>query len=247
MSEAENTNVVRFKSFAEKVWTTFQLIDISPYIETKRIGKELEYLSWANAWRCVMGCFPESTFYFEELSKFDNGTCEQWVVVTIKEGEAETSRRWWLPVLDHRNQPVIDPNAMQINNTRMRVLVKCLAMMGLGTELYAGEDVPDPENDKDAVSGVKGGETLPPAMLFEGRGHIETINDALPVESIVTDSAGRIKDLHKDMIDFEAIDQLLTEFHGKQELQLWVYDNIHKLQNRTLRNYEKKKLKEAQE
>ena len=154
MSEAENIETPNFRSFSGRVWNTFQLIDITPYIETKKIGKTLEYLSWANAWRCVMNVFPESTFEFDELTTFDNGTCEQWVTVTIIDGDNKTSRRWWLPVLDHKNQPVQNPNSMQINNTRMRVLVKCLAMMGLGTELYAGEDVPDAAFDKDVVSGA---------------------------------------------------------------------------------------------
>ena len=35
----------------------------------------------------------------------------------------------------------------------MRVLVKCLAMLGLGTDLYAGEDVPDQSNDQKVVKG----------------------------------------------------------------------------------------------
>ena len=157
MSEAEDVTPmepVKFNSFAERVWHTFQLIDVGAEIESKSIGRaNLEYLPWANAWRFVMNAFPESTFEFDDLARFDNGTAEQWVTVTIRDGKQETSRRWWLPVLNHQNQPVSDPNAMQINNTRMRVLVKCLAMMGLGTELYAGEDVPDKENDKGVVSG----------------------------------------------------------------------------------------------
>lgn len=139
-----------FASFAEKVWTTFQLIDITEHVQQK--GK-LDYLSWANAWRYVMQTFPESTFEFDEPKMFDNMTGEQWVTVTIREGDHKLTRRWWLPYLNYKNAPVENPNAMQINNTRMRVLVKCLAMLGLGTELYAGEDVPDAQNDQKTVRG----------------------------------------------------------------------------------------------
>ena len=39
---------------------------------------------------------------------------------------------------------------------------------------------------------------------------------------------------------------MLPQFAGKQDIQLWVYENIHTLQNRALRNYEKKKQRDAQ-
>lgn len=150
MSEAEDVNVVPIQSFAERVWATFQAVNIEGYIEQK--GK-LDYLSWANAWRFVMQTFPESSFEFDEPNMFENMTGEQWVTVTIKQGGESHAMRWWLPYLNYKNQPVENPNSMQINNTRMRVLVKCLAMLGLGTELYAGEDVPDKDNDQKVVRG----------------------------------------------------------------------------------------------
>ena len=77
--------------------------------------------------------------------------------------------------------------------------------------------------------------------MYEARGHIESIKDALPVDAIVTDSAGRIVDLQKERIDFDAIDTVLAELEGRSEMKLWIFDNLHKLQNRTLRNYEKKR------
>jgi len=248
MSEAENLDVEdeapANQSFAEEVWRTLSLIDVAPYVESKRIGgKDLEYLSWANAWVRVMECFPESHFKFEEPKFYKNGTGEQWIDITIKRGDDELTRSWWLPYLSHTNQPITDPNSQQINNTRMRVLVKCLAMCGLGTELYSGEDIPDKENDKDAT-GARGS-AVPPEQLFEGRGHIDMINDCLPVEAIQTDPAGRIVGYDTDQIDYEVIDELLGGFDGKQELKLWVFENIHKLQNRALRTYEKKKRTES--
>jgi hypothetical protein len=119
-------------------------------------------------------------------------------------------------------------------------------MCGLGTEIYSGEDVPDKENEKEVVTGTNGGNTLTPAQIFEGRGFIDEINRALPVEAIKTDSANRIVDYDREKIDYEAIDEMLPQFAGKQDIQLWVYENIHTLQNRALRNYEKKKQRDAQ-
>ena len=234
----------RFKSFAEEVWHTLQLIDVTEYVSTK--GK-FDYLPWANAWVRVMGCFPESEFEFDEPKFYPNGTGEQWVTVKIKRGQDCVERRWWLPYLSYTNQPVTDPSAMQINTTRMRVLVKCLAMCGLGTEIYSGEDLPDKDTDQEAVAGVRAPDnTLTPEQIYEGRGHIDTINRALPLDAIKTTAAGNISGYDLDRILYDQIDTMLGELDGKADLKLWVLSNVDKLQNRALRNYEKKKAKERE-
>jgi hypothetical protein len=48
----------------------------------------------------------------------------------------------WLPVMNHRNQGIKNPNATDINKARMRCLVKGIAAHGLGFYIYAGEDLP---------------------------------------------------------------------------------------------------------
>jgi hypothetical protein len=48
----------------------------------------------------------------------------------------------WLPVLDFKNRAIKSPNAFDINSARMRCLVKCCAMHGLGHYIYAGESTP---------------------------------------------------------------------------------------------------------
>jgi hypothetical protein len=53
-----------------------------------------------------------------------------------------------LPVMDHRNQAVKNPDAVIVNKNMMRCLVKAIACHGLGLSVYAGEDLPhfpDPE------------------------------------------------------------------------------------------------------
>jgi hypothetical protein len=44
-----------------------------------------------------------------------------------------------LPVLDHRNKPLANPNAFDYNSAQMRCLVKCIAMHGIGISLYLGD------------------------------------------------------------------------------------------------------------
>jgi hypothetical protein len=51
-----------------------------------------------------------------------------------------------LPVMDHRNQAIKNPDAFQVNKNMMRCLVKAIACHGLGIYIYAGEDLP--EEDK---------------------------------------------------------------------------------------------------
>lgn len=68
-----------------------------------------------------------------------NGTGMVWVTVTL----GERSRTCFLPVMDHRNKPIQNPDAFQVNTAVMRCMTKCLAMFGLGLYIYAGEDLPD--------------------------------------------------------------------------------------------------------
>jgi len=79
----------------------------------------------------------------------------------------ELAHEMWLPVMDHRNNAVANPNAFQINTAKMRCLTKGLSMHGLGAYIYAGEDLPAPEpeksyedwcaENKDSILAVKAG------------------------------------------------------------------------------------------
>ena len=68
-----------------------------------------------------------------------NGTAMVWVDVTL----CGTTRTGFLPVMDHRNKPVPEPDAFQVNTALMRCMTKTLALFGLGLYIYAGEDLPE--------------------------------------------------------------------------------------------------------
>jgi hypothetical protein len=53
----------------------------------------------------------------------------------------------WLPVMDNRNKSIVNGTTRDISDARMRCLVKCVAMFGLGIYLYAGEDLPSSVKD----------------------------------------------------------------------------------------------------
>jgi hypothetical protein len=102
----------------------------------------LTYLSWAHAWACALKADPTANFHvhtFEGKPYMDvNGTGMVWVGVTM----GGNTRTCWLPVMNHRNQPIQTPDAFQVNTAIMRCLTKCLGMFGLGLNVYAGEDLP---------------------------------------------------------------------------------------------------------
>jgi hypothetical protein len=147
-------------SFAKEVFEKLSSKDISAHIERKM---NLSYLSWAWAWSELMREYPESEYVFKPPIFFADESCEVWVTVHVSEGEKTCKHDMWLPVMDHKNNAIKNPNSRQISDARMRCLVKCIAMFGLGMSLYAGEDLPSESStvvveDKDWLN--KGSENL---------------------------------------------------------------------------------------
>ena len=62
-----------------------------------------------------------------------------------------------LPVLNHANKPIQNPDSFQVNTALQRCLAKCCAMHGLGHYIYAGEDLPEGA-EKKVVIESSGGE-----------------------------------------------------------------------------------------
>lgn len=129
-------------SFAATVWQKLSRIDVGDHIETKGDRVKLSYLAWSWAWTTLMNHYPESDFDIGEEEVFPDGTQSANVQITVREGENELTRRMWLPVMDHTNKAIQNPNSRQVSDSRMRCMVKCLALFGLGTDLYAKSDIP---------------------------------------------------------------------------------------------------------
>ena len=146
-------------TYAE-IWNTLSKVDVSEYVEEKM---NLSYLSWSRAWWLLMEHYPEATYEYHEGRKFDDGTVEVSVTITI----GETSRMATLPVMDYKNKAIISPDARQINDNKQRCFVKAIAMYGLGIDLYRGmsDDLPDEEKDK--ASADKPKQEEPSAEVIE--------------------------------------------------------------------------------
>ena len=127
------------QSFPEKVWKKLNNIDVSEQVQKKG---QLNYLSWANCWTALMDTYPESHFTFEDDTRLPNGTVEAHATVTVVEGDNALTRRMSLPIMNYKNIAIVDPDARDVSDARMRCLVKCIALFGLGLFLYRGEDIP---------------------------------------------------------------------------------------------------------
>jgi hypothetical protein len=126
------------------IWKTLSAIDCSEHIEQK--GR-FSYLSWTWAWAMVKENYPRAHYTLRDDIVYPDGTMEVRVNVTIPDGGPDDGvlcHTMWLPVLDYNNKAISNPNAFDINTARMRCLVKCLAMFGLGHYIYAGESTPGP-------------------------------------------------------------------------------------------------------
>jgi hypothetical protein len=112
-------------------------IDVSKYVEKK--GK-LDYLSWAVAVDFLMKADPTATWEFHQPQSFSETLMVSCTVTAF--GKPITMH---LPVMDHKNQAVKNPDAFIVNKNMMRCLVKAIACHGLGISVYAGEDLPTEE------------------------------------------------------------------------------------------------------
>lgn len=106
--------------------------DVSAGVERKG---NLDYLSWAYAWNALCEEHPDANFYFAEPFTFPDGSVMVKAVVIVGEKTHEMT----LPVMNHRNQAIENPNARDISDAQMRCLVKCIALFGLGIGLYLGD------------------------------------------------------------------------------------------------------------
>ena len=122
------------------IWQTLSAVNVEDFVQDK-MG--LRYLSWANSWIVLMDHYPQAIMDFGANEIHEDGTVTVHCTIVID----TYARHMWLPVMDNRNKAVVRPDARQISDNKMRCMVKCLALFGLGLYIYAGEDLPSAEKD----------------------------------------------------------------------------------------------------
>lgn len=112
----------------------------------------LTYLAWAYAWGEVKKLFPDSTYTIYENANgwfyhTDGNTC--WVKTGVTINGIEHIE--YLPVMDYKNRsiPVDQVTSFDVNKAIQRSLTKAVARHGLGLYIYAGEDLPEDDNQEE--------------------------------------------------------------------------------------------------
>jgi hypothetical protein len=143
MQTEKDTSSEGFESPSfEEVWKKLSEIDVND--KKKDLTDTISYLSWSWAWGELMEHYPYATYSFDEDQWDHLGYCT--VSCTVRIGHLE--RTMWLPVMQgYSHKAVMNPDARGRSDTRMRCLVKAIAMFGLGHYIYNGEDFPRKEDD----------------------------------------------------------------------------------------------------
>ena len=136
----------------KSTWETLTTDEMKLEVDSHRQKKgNLDYISWAWAWGKLKDKFPNATFekhWFDDVPYTMDAKGYAYVQVTVTvEGSSLTEI---LPVLDHKNKPVTNPDSFQVNTTLQRCLCKAIAYHGLGFHIYAGEDLEDYTPEKNS-------------------------------------------------------------------------------------------------
>lgn len=131
-----------------QVWQTLSAIDCSEHTENKQ---GLTYLSWAWAYKMLMDNYPDFTYDFFDVEVYRDDTVEVGCTVSLTHGGHIIRKSMWLPVMSQaRGKAIVaqrGPDALAISNCKMRCLTKAISMLGLGSYIYAGEDLPTDTNE----------------------------------------------------------------------------------------------------
>jgi len=132
--------------FPEYVWKTLSRIETDVHIEWIEATAKRPavcYLSWSTAWMLLKRKFPASTYSHRKDLIHPDGTVEVEVDVIISDdGKNQQFTNARLAVMDMFFNPIPNPTARQVNDSRQRVLVKALAFAGLGLNLWSDHAIP---------------------------------------------------------------------------------------------------------
>ena len=142
------------KTQASEVESPFQrlfAINVNDHVEKKN---NLSYLTWAWAVAELLKADPMATWEYKEPVRW-NDTVMVFCTVTAFNKQMTAQ----LPVMDHRNKAISNPDAFAVNTAMQRCLAKAIALHGLGLYIYSGEDLPESEAEAFAKKASEKGVT----------------------------------------------------------------------------------------
>jgi hypothetical protein len=117
-------------------------INVGQHIEKKN---GLSYLSWSWALDQLLQLDDAATWEYLDPKRFGDT-----LMVFCRVTAFGKSRTAQLPVMNFRNQAISNPNAYDVNTAMQRCLAKAISLHGIGLYIYAGEDIPIIENQKNS-------------------------------------------------------------------------------------------------
>jgi len=205
---------------ASEIWATLSGINVNDFTETLDKGSyKLTYLSWTWAYTQMMENFPQFGYRFDDNEIHSDGS----VTVHVRGWVGHVDRAMWLPVMDHKNKSIINPTSREISDAKMRCLVKCISMFGLGLYIYAGEDLPIEPSGADAAKGktaAKGKAALTDSEVEKFNTIKTTMLALIEEESNIEDLRAFWKINGKELKNLEAkakdiFDEILAAFKAK--------------------------------
>ena len=142
------------------VFETLNTVNVNGHTEKKN---GLTYLSWAWAWAELLKRYPDSTYTVYENK---DGWCYHTDGRTawVKTGVTVEGKEYieMLPVMDFKNRsiPLDSITSMDVNKAIQRSLTKAVARHGLGLYIYAGEDLPEGEEEQPDPDAFKPGDKI---------------------------------------------------------------------------------------
>ena len=133
----------------QEIWNKLSTINVN---EHKKKRGQFDYLPWNFAISTLMEHYPDVNYDFLHYTDSNgmvrdyivapDGSCSVECVVTIN----KITKKMWLAVTDFNNKPIKNPSCVDISNSKMRCLTKCIATgYGLGFYIYKNEGLPQEE------------------------------------------------------------------------------------------------------
>ncbi len=220
------------------VWETLSKVDVSKHTEEKM---KLTYLSWSRMWMLLCEHYPQAQYEFVDFDgvpykTLPDGTAE--VVTRIMIDDLVREMR--LPVMDYKNNPVVNPHARQVSDNAMRCLVKCVAMFGLGISVFTGmaeETLPDESIDqqpKGKKTPSKKAEPVKEEVVEEdamgSKGWADAFVHGFVETLALYDTRDKIVNAYKSETNRQAIGTLKDKFpKHKEALDVAIQEFISKL------------------
>lgn len=133
----------------QEIWNKLSIIDVNKH---KKKRGQFDYLPWNVAISIIMEHYPDITYDFLHYTD-SNGMVKDYIVAPDGSCSVECqvtingiTKKMFLAVTDYNNKAIEDPSSVDINNTKMRCLTKCIATgFGLGWYIYLGDALPPEE------------------------------------------------------------------------------------------------------